>query len=212
MVAFLLALALAGEVTEDQIAAYADASAKERAARIESTAKEIERLKSVRRRDVLAEYRSIRWEFPDKKPTATEFVKEEDRKRAAKIADAEHRLAELKDRSRPYYARQIPKKPGDIGQLDGVKVFQIVDKSAALIEYDNGHLYWLSGAKTADWRDGQHVSPKGVFWIAGNKTYETGDGGTSTVFLIEPLDMREHATRFSPAGSSANPPTAKQSR
>jgi hypothetical protein len=196
MAAILFALVLAGEVQEAAVLEYAEVSKKERQHRIESIDREIERLESRKRRDVLAEYKAAKWTFPHQKPSASQYVKREAEERAGAISRLELLISELRDKNRPYYAERYPEAVGQLGRLSGgVKVLQILGKSRCLIEFD-GREYVLKNVATNEWRDGQYVPPAGVFYISGNETYDLTSGGTNTVFVVEPADMANWESRF----------------
>lgn len=205
---------------EPDVDTYVARSHAEKANHIESMTREVASLKARKRRDVLAWYRATRWEFPEEAPTASQYVKTELAERKARIESLKSAIEKWSDPKLPYYSTTAPRKPGEIGMLSDVRVIQILDKRNSLIGFisynndgwlalnehdrrkkpsrppsENIALYWLQGINTSDFRDGQHISPTGIFIVDGNRTYET-DTGTNTVLVIRPFDIAPFEERF----------------
>ncbi len=199
MVAILLAVLLGSEVTQADVDAYAEVSAGERAARADSLAEEIERLKKRSRRSVLEEYRATKWEHPKKRPSTSEYVKQERVNRDIRIQGLQQRLEKLLDERESYYSDKTPTDIGQIGRLEyGVRVIQVIDGKNAIVRLSDEGEYWLRGVLTTKWRDGVYVQLNGLFYVPENTTYETA-AGTNTVYVLEPIDLSKHADKFKAA-------------
>ena len=189
-------LCFAAEVTQADVEVYAEVSRAQRTRRTENITAEIDRLKKVSRRSVLAEYRATRWEFPQKRPSASEYVKQEAVNRDIKIRSLQQRLSILQDFTQPYYADATPTEIGQIGRLEyGVRIIQVIDRSNAIVQLPGEGEYWLRGVDTKKWRDGMRVDLSGLFYLPENTTYET-HAGTNTVFVLEPVDLAKPADKF----------------
>jgi hypothetical protein len=226
-IAALLAVPVSVYATEPDVAAYAETSQIARASRIESLRKQLATYRNRRemRRRFATDYSATRWDFPDQKPSQSQYIAGKLRENDRYIKSLEESLARLENPLEPYYYDARPTTIGDIGMLArDVRVLQVIDGSNALIEaltYTSGErrvsvplrnnraqsvvvggppresarVLWLSGVPTNSFEDGRPVVLQAHFTIVGNKTYET-ELGSNTVLEVAPFDITPHADLF----------------
>jgi hypothetical protein len=175
-----------------------------------------------------------RAERPIALATALHELKLLDRYRGADKAalqqELRNRIENLQNPLKPYYASGTfvwnDLKPGTIGRLDspqplserlrpsgfkfpGLKVFQVVDGTSALLQYpgleirigsrraiDKEAVFMVRGVTTKEWVDDRDVTLQGVFAVTGTETYITAGGASRTVPLLELLDTRTYDDKF----------------
>lgn len=134
------------------------------------------------------------------------------------VDKAIEKLAKLEGRKReiPNFKATLPSfnaipKVGDVAGFRGVvNVFQVLGKDKMLLRLyyvESGgvkvvgnvaipkpetkeYLMMMKGVDTAGIADGTGYEPKGLFEVIGTEMYETAIGGTSTVFVVAPFDMK----------------------
>jgi SLA1 homology domain 1, SHD1 len=192
-IAFLLSLTvlltpLRTIAAEPNVQRYAELSAKERTARLKVLHRELALYSGKKRRDFLVEYNSIRWEFPEKRPKANEYIAEQEAKNSEQIKQLEIKIADLENPLKPYFSDGRPKHISDVGMLKrDLRVFQVIDTNNALVEfvsYDSGER--LTPVRLYDSLGGsrvQHVTTGGppresstVYWLSGVPTNQFSDG------------------------------------
>lgn len=85
---------------------------------------------------------------------------------------------------------------GDIGRIwNGVKIVQIVDKQNALVGFNSGGkdrvTAWLKGFDMSKHADDSTGEVDSLLEVSGTKTYETANGSTRTVFVLESCDTEK---------------------
>lgn len=200
MVALLLALLLAGEVTDADIETYA-AKAK------------IDRPKAIAaaKKSLIAARRNRSLSKDDKRASAKAI---------------QQRIELLSDKSLPFYP-PLDMEAGSgggfnigwIGSEVQLRCRQIADETNCTVdrvtytyesEVRNGSVvnvgppnehtvpYWLTGFPTSGLVDGEFIKLHGVVKVGGNKSYEAVNGANRTLRLIEFVDISPHADKFKP--------------
>lgn len=78
------------------------------------------------------------------------------------------------------------------GKFDrqGIGVFQVIDKRKAICQ-SGKVLFLLEGVDTSGMTDDSGIKPDGIFYVDGNYTYKSLDGGSNTIMIVKPVPKKE---------------------
>ena len=115
------------------------------------------------------------------------------------VAKGEARVAELSKPAR-YEFKEItrPLEVGDVGQLSLFKVLQVLDKTTMIVSarllFGDGSVkpayMMLKNQSTVGVVDDQLIKSDTPLEAVGTTTYKSVDGGTRTVVVIQPIDLK----------------------
>jgi hypothetical protein len=123
----------------------------------------------------------------------------QDSREAMKKAKAD--LEDLKSRSKFYPARFLDECPvgsDSVGSLPvDTRVFQVVDGSQVILRLPNRQLVWMKGTPTDGMSDGATLvaDPYATLIQRDTKQYDTAAGTSSTLFVLQPFNMRPYWNR-----------------
>lgn len=124
---------------------------------------------------------------------AIKRAKKKGRRRARReIGGLEARLKRLEANDPPFLPTMRRLKIGEVGLLKDQRfyVIQITNKREMIGRtHDSVETFWCRGTRTEDLVDGEMTHLDDVFHVSGTKRYNSTDGATKTVRVIEPFDI-----------------------
>jgi hypothetical protein len=130
-----------------------------------------------------------------------------------RLDEIESRLDEISTRLNRIEEKLFPeKKMIEQGQITGIyfplevgriffffddntfQVQQIIDKQNMIVELNalgKSTTVWFRGFDTSNYADGTIIKPKDYYKVTGTRQYDNTDGGTSTLFVLEPYISQE---------------------
>lgn len=107
----------------------------------------------------------------------------------ARVANARKYLAEVQANNPPFVPVIGGHAVGAVGRQPALRIVQVIDESTALVSTASGDIRLASGFSTAGKVDGGAMSFPGAVQVTRTTQYETVNGGTKTVFVLEPFAL-----------------------
>ncbi len=122
------------------------------------------------------------------------------------------RLEELQSKEAPklFFGQNIgyasihnhPLDIGMMGRLRAVDIVQIKNTAEMLVLCDDVYL-WIQGLSNAGLTDGVRVAIPDLMLVSERKTYPTVMGGTRTLLVLEPFDIRPYLPKYGQAAKGS---------